>query len=117
MLWKLKNNMKKYIIYNSTGEILKILTCTEETFLSIKDHMESMGEFAIEGTADDVTECIDVINKKVVSKPKHILDKQKKDKKDKEDKEVKDLLISQRMDKILRDMAIAQLKAEGHDVK
>lgn len=59
--------MKKYIIYNIAGKILRTGVCSDTSFgLKAK-----MGEFIMRGTADDVTQKI--INDKVVNKtPKEI---------------------------------------------
>jgi hypothetical protein len=55
--------MKKFIIHNASGEILRTGECSENAF----DFQAAEGEFIIEGEANDATQMI--VNGAVVNKP------------------------------------------------
>jgi hypothetical protein len=98
--------MSNYIIFRaSDGEILRTGYCPPEMLFK----QTNDGECIIEGIANDVLHEVDINTIEI---------KKKKEKPDPyKEKREKEQMIQKRMDKILRDMAIAQLKAEGHDVK
>jgi hypothetical protein len=52
--------MKKYIVYNSNGQIIKTGSCADSDF-------ERQGEFVMEGTADDSSQYIE--NGQIVDMP------------------------------------------------
>lgn len=67
--------MKKYIVYDNTGKILRTGTCPDKDFfLQAQD-----GEFAIEGIANDVTQkIINVgISGKIINKSQEEIEAEK----------------------------------------
>lgn len=101
--------MVKYVVYASDGRILKTGSCPSTWLLG----MAGENEFVIEGEANDLIHWVDTSLKKVIDKPSNIKAEEDLLKQVKEQKELKDYFISDKMNEILRNMAIEELKKEG----
>jgi len=92
--------MKNYIVYNLQGKILRTGICPDDMF----DIQAQKGEYIIEGTANDRLQKI--VNGKVV-------DKLLEEIPSKPQPDPKETLIRQKMNEILRRMAIKELETQG----
>lgn len=92
--------MKNYVVFNGEGEILRIGICPDD-MLKIQARN---GELVLEGIANDVEH--QVSNGKVERKSQEAIDDYKKKMK----LDPREILIRERMDRILRNMAIKELE-------
>jgi len=100
--------MKNFIIYNGNGTILRTGCCPDEMF----DIQRASNEFIKEGIADDSRHYIDKEDNivefteemKLVQNAKRI---------ERESKRQNDRLIRNKIDEIIRNQAINELKKEG----
>jgi hypothetical protein len=102
-----------YIVYDINGKILRTGQCPYD-MVALQAGNE--GEFVAEGVADDSLHQIDIENKVIIEKPKKTkkeIDEESLITKEVEDKRKNELLITTKINEILRNMAIEELKKEG----
>ena len=105
--------MKNYIVYNSNGDILRTGSCPE----SMMEIQAQEDEFVIEGQADDVCDQIDIKTKKVMKDYKisrqAIEEAEERKRIEEAPAKAKEVLIKNKMEQIVRQMAMDELKKEG----
>jgi len=95
--------MKNYIVYDQIGKILRTGTCPDNMILiQVGD-----GEFVMEGKANDIEDRI--VESKVVRKTQVEINTIRKAM----EPDLNEMLIQNRMNEIVRRMAIDELKKEG----
>jgi hypothetical protein len=99
--------MKSFIVCNQEGKILRTGYCPN----SMLEIQAGENEIVIEGVADDSKHYIK--NKKVAEFTSEMKSAKEKQKQEMESKREKDNLIRKRIDDIVRNQAIAELKKEG----
>jgi hypothetical protein len=104
-----KKRMVNYVVYDAIGRILRTGTCPYGWLYG----MAGENELVLEGVASDSINWIDVENKQIIDKPTDIKNTEDVIKQKALEKEELDMVITQKMNDILKKMAIDELKKEG----